>query len=127
LKQLISEPKSKTVSREAKQQQHQQQVTELTARIKNLQKTQLHMSNRLERIIYTLQNEVVDKKESMTAEERYDAVLLAVAELKQVRDVLAGDLPYEAKGKKKDHAPIPSHPASHSSQSPHSPSMPRDI
>ena len=64
-------------------------VTTLEHQIETLKSTQQHMASRLERIIYVLQQELIQK----SAEERDgDLVLLALAELKQVKDIGFGDI-----------------------------------
>jgi len=78
------------------------QTDQLTRQLQQLQQTQTHMANRLERIIYTLQTQLANedgaKEESKEAKlERIDAMLLALAELKQVRDTLLGLLPPDDK------------------------------
>lgn len=69
----------------------------LEDQISKLKLTQTHMSSRLERIIYSLQRELLDKNEaSKPEEERMDSIMVALAELKQVKDVLSGLLPAES-------------------------------
>lgn len=72
------------------------QVAELTARVAELDRTQTHMATRLERIIFSLHNGFVDKKNVLSEDERMDSVLLALAEMKQIKDILTGLLPLEA-------------------------------
>lgn len=72
--------------------------------IEKLKNVQNHMANRLERIIYSLQKEVIERypfyKWKFTdrpeaAEFINDSLLLSIAELKQVKDILVGLLPVE--------------------------------
>jgi len=65
---------------------------ELTREIRILRNNQTHMSKRLERIIYSLQKEVVEST-PIQEPSGNDALLLALAELKQVKDILSGDIP----------------------------------
>eukprot|EP01117_Protostelium_nocturnum_P011612 TRINITY_DN4216_c0_g1_i7.p1 TRINITY_DN4216_c0_g1~~TRINITY_DN4216_c0_g1_i7.p1 ORF type:complete len:267 (-),score=96.71 TRINITY_DN4216_c0_g1_i7:22-822(-) len=62
-------------------------------KMKNLQ---AHMANRLERIIYSIQKEMLEKSSGKSEEEKMDAIMVAVAEMKQVKDVLSGLLPPES-------------------------------
>jgi len=55
----------------------------------------MHLSQRLERIIYSLQVSLSNTTPNTTNSATMDAVLLAVAELKQVKDTLLGLLPTE--------------------------------
>jgi TBC1 domain family protein 5 len=76
--------------------------SELLVEIDEMKKMQKHMANRLDRIIYSLQKEIMDNNLLNTDENTkeiqkneslhsyHDAVLLSVAELKQIRDILTG-------------------------------------
>jgi len=67
---------------------HEDQTEKLKEEVEELKNTQLHMANRLERIIYSIQMELV--RSNGVSEE---TIALAIAELKQVKDILAGLLP----------------------------------
>jgi hypothetical protein len=65
------------------------QRDELAAEVKRLRTLQNHMSERLERIIYSLQNELTANRER-TGSGSLDSLMFAIAELKQVKDILLG-------------------------------------
>jgi len=62
------------------------------AEIEKYKVKELHLSQRLERIIYSLQVGLANAPNGSSSA-TMDAVLLAVAELKQVKDTLLGLLP----------------------------------
>ncbi|PRP72793.1 TBC1 domain family member 5-like [Planoprotostelium fungivorum] len=55
-----------------------------------LRNIQSHMSNRLERIIYSLQHDLISDASPKTQEQTMDILMVALAEMKQVKDVLSG-------------------------------------
>jgi len=59
----------------------------LRAEVFTLRNTQTHMANRLERIIYSIQKEVVEGAVGVSNSESF---IIALAELKQVKDILSG-------------------------------------
>eukprot|EP01102_Stenamoeba_stenopodia_P016179 TRINITY_DN5623_c0_g1_i1.p1 TRINITY_DN5623_c0_g1~~TRINITY_DN5623_c0_g1_i1.p1 ORF type:complete len:526 (+),score=140.78 TRINITY_DN5623_c0_g1_i1:168-1745(+) len=69
---------------------------ELKIEVVRHRKTQYHLSKRLERITFIFQNQLLSI--SNQSPEDLEAVLLALAELKQIKDILAGLLPDEEEG-----------------------------
>jgi len=69
------------------------QNEELVAELEKYKVKELHLSQRLERIIYSLQVGLANSVDGTTNSATMDAVLLAIAELKQVKDTLLGLLP----------------------------------
>jgi Rab-GTPase-TBC domain len=69
-------------------------IDEQRREIERLRVTQQHMASRLERIIYVLQGEFVTATEDRQVQT--DSVFLALAELKQVKDIGFGFLPFDA-------------------------------
>jgi len=64
-----------------------QTMHRLRAEVFTLRNTQTHMANRLERIIYSIQKEVVEGAVGVSNSESF---IIALAELKQVKDILSG-------------------------------------
>jgi hypothetical protein len=54
---------------------------------------QQHMSSRLERVVFSLQRVNFAETEPSVTQENEDIVMMAVAELKSIKDILAGRLP----------------------------------
>jgi len=69
------------------------QNEELMAELEKYKVKEIHLSQRLERIIYSLQVGLANSVDGAPNSATMDAVLLAVAELKQVKDTLLGLLP----------------------------------
>jgi len=66
----------------------------LEEEINYLRQTQIHMANRLERLVFSLQSEVLPQTTGSVNE----SVILVTAELKQVKDILSGSLSLRANG-----------------------------
>jgi len=95
LKQLLPDSKSQPKSPNAPRKHEpptaatlSKQLSDATKRVLELEQTQTHMAARLERIIFSLQTGFVENK--LAEEERMEAVFLALAEIKQVKDILSG-------------------------------------
>jgi len=78
-------------------QQTQPQVPpvphEVLTQIKQLKQLHINVAERLDRIVNLMQNSLTPVSHEL---EEADCILLAVAELKQIKDVLKGNLPQEA-------------------------------
>jgi len=73
-----------------------EKIEKLERTIEQIKLTQTHMSQRLERIIFSLQKEIVEKSDSELSNLvsiNRDSLLVSIAELKQVKDILSGLLP----------------------------------
>jgi len=77
------------------QEDTRKQLEAANVEIVRLRTRQQHMSQRIERIVYSLLKELSEGG-AETPEPAMDAVLVAIAELKQVKDVLSGLLPDES-------------------------------
>jgi len=78
-------------------------IVHLHAEVESLKHLQAHMANRLERIVYSMQREIIERPEA--ASFINDSLAIAIAELKQVKDILNGSLPLDT-----DSAIIPQKP-----------------
>jgi hypothetical protein len=71
-----------------------ERIKQLEAKVADLKSTQKHMAHRLERLIYSLQKDVMENNaQSQTFQLSNDSVLLTLAELKHIKDILMGLLP----------------------------------
>jgi len=68
-------------------------ISRLESEIQHLRSVQTHMANRIERIVYSLQKEAVERPEVSNVVK--DSLEISIAELKQVKDILTGLLPVE--------------------------------
>ena len=108
---------------------------QLKKEVQILRNTQTHMAIRLERIVYNLSRELVEKYVDNSIVDAFylllrspeaetvvnDAILVAIAELKQVKDILNGLLPMETASYEK----LP--PLSETSPSTHAPAKLLDV
>lgn len=81
---------------------HSEKIKQFEAKIEDLKTIQTHMGHRLERLIYSLQKEILENNQnslnnnsnlSQNTSLSSDSVLVALAELKHIKDILMGLLP----------------------------------